>query len=363
MRVGFDAWEEGVSRVDLEIQGDFDFESLAYRELFASSTGTAFQHPAWLASLYGKLLVKLDVEPVILTGCKSDGQLIMVLPMALRSRFGIRLLEFADFGISDYNAPVLSRSLSTDEPVLAEIRRLLPERLPKYDLLRIAKVRSEHVPLFGKLLEGSWIRHSFSAHETEKNIEHENWRQKAVSASFRKTLDRKKRRLFRDGKARMRKIVDANEISAALERLADLREGRFEGDLIQNEDFREFYKSVAASNPGFAEVHVLEYADQPVGLVFGVVHNDTFCYLQIGCDYKNFGKHSPGYILYDEIYRDFIERGGRVFDFTVGDEPFKEKFGTKPVSMFQLLRARTLPGLLAKWTLMVKEKMKTPHAA
>ena len=103
------------------VEHAFNFLSLEYVDLFNRARATAFQHPLWLQHLYAMLLNPGTDEPLVVTvRTKADGRLLLVLPL-VRRRLGLmRVVEFADLGVSDYAEPVcdeetLSRILADDE--------------------------------------------------------------------------------------------------------------------------------------------------------------------------------------------------------------------------------------------------------
>jgi CelD/BcsL family acetyltransferase involved in cellulose biosynthesis len=120
--------------------------------------------------------------------------------------------------------------------------------------------------------------------------------------------------------------------------------------MIQNEHVRDFYAEIAVNGAasGFARTYVLEAESEALGYVFGLYWRGRYHYLLIGCDYERHGRHSPGLILYDTIMEDIISEGGRVFDFTIGDEHFKMDFGTRPTPIFALHDEPTWRGKLMR---------------
>lgn len=269
------------------------------------------------------------------------------MPLIRRDRRGVSILEMPDFGIVDYNMPAIRRDIASSPRRLGEIGAKLKALLPPHDVFRVNKVREEHLPTIRCLLDGTWRKHDFAAHETSPFDAHSRWRSEALRPGFCKRLNRKKRAFDRAGEGNVRRLACPSEIEAALDFIASVRKGRFEGDVIQRAEMMNVYRKAAAVDPDFVGVYSLELDGRQVGAGIGTIHQDRFSYLLIGCDYKKFGKYSPGYMLYDETYRDFLEHGGRVFDLTVGDEDFKAKFGARPMSMYYLFRGRTLIGKTA----------------
>ena len=185
----------------------------------------------------------------------------------------------------------------------------------------------------------------YSAHAAELSAPFASWRAKAYEPSFAKYLDRKKRRFLKSGKVELLRVD--SDFRGAIDLIASIRAGRFEDDILQNGFAREFYAEVAANGRDFARIYQLKLDGADVAQAFGLVLGGRFYYLLIGADYERFGKHSPGLVLYDLLIEEWIEEGGAVFDFTIGDEAFKRDFGTAPTPMHALVEAATLKGRLA----------------
>jgi CelD/BcsL family acetyltransferase involved in cellulose biosynthesis len=103
---------------------------------------TAFQHGYWLGAWYKAFH---DLAPLIaLISDAATGRDIAVVPMISHLRRGIRIVEFADFGVSDNNAPILALDAALDAAAtdaigkaLIDALRALPDR---FDLLRLKKM-------------------------------------------------------------------------------------------------------------------------------------------------------------------------------------------------------------------------------
>ncbi len=210
-------------------------------------------------------------------------------------------------------------------------------------------MRGEHVPLWQALLAAEAQPLDFGAHATGLPATHAAWRAEALSPSFRKTLERKVKRFGKLDGARLRLVSEPHEIAATIRMIAALRAGRFAGDMIADPAVQDFYvaAAIAGASSGLARTHVLEAEGRTLAGLFGLVQGGRHHYLLLGCDYGRDGKLSPGFVAYDGLIRDFIAEGGQVFDFTIGDEPFKAHFGTVATPMFALERANSLRGRAA----------------
>lgn len=327
----------------------FDFTSAAYHDLYARARSTAFQHPVWLAALGAQVAPARSARQATIVVRDRDGDLLAVLPLMRRRKSGVVLLENADLGVSDYAAPVVDQAFAAELAERPDLQRQVAEALPSYDILRIRPVREEHLTLWQALLPGRTEGLDFSAHATLLGSDYARWRAAKPSKSLLGRLSRAEKQMVKLGGGVVSRIEDPDEIRAAVATIQALRAGRFEGDPIQEDIVRDFYAAVAVDGAaeGFAAVYRLDIGGVTAGTVFGLCHGGAYHYLLIGCDYENFGRCSPGLILYDRIIRDWIVRGGAVFDFTIGDEPFKADFGTEPTKMFAIVHAPGWRGRLA----------------
>ena len=337
---------------DIELLSSFDFLSKDYAALFARSDAHAFQHPLRLDAFYRHLAPNRSAERhVLVARARNTTQLDLVLPLILRRKSGFRLLETTDLGVSDYSAPVASPDFWAALEQQPDMSRRVLQTLPKCDLLRIRPVRDDDCRKFEKLLVGSQPEaQGFSSHAVKLSAPYDEWRKANINGSLRKMIDRKTRKLGREQDITLSELRDEGEIRGAIEAIAKLRAGRFEGDVIQDGFAKEFYSDVAANGAGagLASTWRMRAGDTDVGIVFGLTHAGRFYYLLIGCDYDQFGTYSPGLQLYDAIMRDWTEKGGKVFDFTIGDEAFKAKFGTSPTPIYAFLIPRSPLGRLAR---------------
>lgn len=333
----------GADRLHVRAEPDFDFLSEAYRGLFARSRATAFQHPVWLDAFYRNLIADRGAEKLVVCGRDGSDALRFALPLIRRRRSGAILVETTDLGVGDYAAPVVDTSW---EPCHG-LHRRVGAALPPFDILRLRPVRAEALPDWQLFFDARETQLDFSAHAVALSSSFQEWRSGVLDTGFLRMLDRKKKRFAREGGA-VARLEGADAMALAVEALAGLRAGRFEGDLIQRSAVAGFYADVARQGAGgFARVYTASIGGDAIGHVLGIVHGGRFHYLLIGCDYARFGRLSPGMMLYDAMIEDWIGEGGTVFDFTIGDEPFKRDFGTVPTAMHQLVAPGSWRGRLA----------------
>lgn len=344
--------------IDVASENTFDFSSDEYLNLFENSDATAFQSPEWLEAFYEELVPERGAEKLIITGRASEnGALVFVLPLIRRKIKGIILVESSDLGVSDYSAPIV-RNDQLNDPVADDLlSKAVSVAIGKYDLLRIKPIRQEARQLWGLFFKSPSHALDFSAHASTIKAPYDAWRKDAFGKSHTKYLDRKSRRFNKEFDVKL-SVVPDDEIQDAISYVQQYRKGRFEGDPIQQDFVLRFYTRVAKNlgSNNVARTYQLTADGKRVGVIFGLIKNGRYHYLLIGCDYDNYGKHSPGLLMYDLIMADWLEEGGDVFDFTIGDEPFKAKFGAQSTKMYGILQAGSVIGKIASFAIKLKAK-------
>ena len=332
--------------VAVRLERDFDFGSTEYRQLFDRADATAFQHPVWLEALHRHLAPARGATNATVAGRDASGTLLFVLPLIRRRMTGVDLVEAADLGVGDYCAPVVDRSFATQ----ADLPVQVASALDGYDILRLKPARPDAADAWRQFFDARATTLDFGAHATDLAPSYDAWRARAYQPAFAKYLDRRRKRFWKAEGASLRRLTDEGEIGGSIEAIRDLRAGRFDGDPIQQRFVADFYAEVAlrGTPSGYARVYVLDLGGETIGHVFALAHRGRLHYLLIGCDYERHGRHSPGLVMYDAMIAEWIGEGGTVFDFTIGDEPFKMDFGTVATPMAELVATPTWKGRLAR---------------
>lgn len=339
---------------EITIDNSFDFTSGEYAELFARSCATAFQHPVWLSGLYDTLVEENSAQPLIIVVRSSEGgKLAMVLPLVRHRYAALRVIEFADLRVTDYVSPITDPKTFTrileDPRAGQEVRRLLRP----YDVLRVNKLSDRALPLERLFAVEKRQSMGMNAYASPLEPTFADWRERRLDRSYSKELDKKSRQLARRGTVRFTIAEDTNGVNAAFEALKTYRGKRFDGsdgerDLLQTPTYFDFYRGVAMRGLGnFARTYALWVDDQIVASALGLGHNGSRLVILSGFDQDHFRKQSVGSLLFEQIARDCIERGEKILDFTIGDEPYKLTFGAEPSPMWRISRAGSPLGFAA----------------
>lgn len=111
-------------------------------------SSTLFQDPRWLDAWYKAFAHVADVEPLIAVISDAlTSERVALLPLVRRLQNGVRIIEFADLALTDYNAPMLGPAAPRDavaaralwRDFLAALRRMPGGA----DLIRLRKMPAD----------------------------------------------------------------------------------------------------------------------------------------------------------------------------------------------------------------------------
>ncbi|WP_406857288.1 GNAT family N-acetyltransferase [Alsobacter sp. KACC 23698] len=318
-------------RVTVADETGFDFRGAEYRDLYQRAKASLFQHPLWLGAVFEQLIPRRDGTACVRTVRRlSDGRLCLAWPMIKRRIGPVPFMDGVDCDVSDYNPIIVDASL--DVSTLQDAIRRDRSRLPPLGLARIRRIRADQASALAPLEGIRFSPMGYHAHEAPLSPDFSSWRKEALSASFVKTLDQLRRRLAKRGELSFREERDPAAIRAAFAQMREFRKGRFEGDPLLNPLYFDFYQRVAVAGApeGFARTFVLSLDSRPISVIFGLSDAERFMFLMIAFDpapeLKNF---SVGLLTIESLIEDCIARRQSVFDLTIGDEPYKQRFGTR----------------------------------
>lgn len=323
--------------IEFEQRGEFDFRSDEYEQLFAQSSATAFQHPIWLDRVYAQLVAPSGAEPLIVAGrTRADQKLKVVFPLIRRGLGPVATVDYADMGVSDYNAPIVDRSLEPKLGGQPNIVGLLRHAIRPAVVGRLQKMRGDTLESLGlrQILPSDFM--GFHSHEVQLHGPYSAWRKDALSKSFVRFLDRKGRALAKMGAVEFKELTDAESIGDVFSALKSFREGRLPDDPLKNERYFNFYRDVAVEGcrSGFARTQLLTCGGKDAAIIFGLSHGGRFHLLLTGFNFPAFRNVSAGKLIMEHSIEAAIDRGETVYDFTIGDEAYKTEFGTQALPMY-----------------------------
>lgn len=338
---------------EVAVEPHFDFRSDEYRSLFGRSNATVFQTALWLDTLYRDVAPAFGAEAVIVTVREPDsGELLLVLPLVRRRQHQLTFVEFAGFGVCDYLRPIYDpadqQRLMADATLPGRIASLL-----SCDIILLTKVHEYDAVLDGLFPQAQARQMHLSAHPVSLGKDWDRWRSSTLPPGFRRDLEIKRRRFAKKGRPAFVLVEDRREIVRVFEALREFRAQRFGerkvSDILENDALFSFYRTVAMRgiSSGLARTYCLYLSDVPCGAAFGLFHRKAFHLLLLGFDVVHYRRLSLGLLTIEDTLRASVEAGHSIYDFTIGDYPWKLQFGAASLPMHEWTQARSIRGQLS----------------
>ena len=311
---------------------------------------TAFQHGYWLAAWYEAFHGVAPLIAVITDA--ATGKDIAMVPMFSHVRRGIRVVEFADLGVSDNNAPILASDAGFDaadaeaiSAALVDALRALPDR---FDLLRLKKlpayVGAKPNPLvsLGRLgscsLNGNLVLTGDDYADYQASIKRMQmprcWRvfSRHAGARFEIATD----------VMRAHELLDVMDVQQQ-QRMQQLG-SRF---VLNDEVHARFYRDVARQGvaEGYAVISALVCDEAIVATTLGVRYGATYYVLRISHAGKQWANCSPGLLVTERTIAALHAQGVRRFDLSIGNHDYKRRFGAEQVPLTDVSVALSWRGL------------------
>jgi D-aspartate ligase len=319
---------------------------------------TAFQSFDWLATWHRHIGRPDGVRPVIVVGSYADGETAFILPLAIAPKLGSKRLCWFGQEQCDYNAPLLARDFSqrvSPERFLAAWRALRGQmqRDPglRHDWIELEKMPQMIGAQINPFMSLDVTANASGAHLTQLGDDWEKFYfAKRTSATRRR--DRAKRRHMSEyGEIRFVTATEVDDARRTLETLIDQKHRAFARrgirDIFARPGLREFFLDLA-SNPKIRHrFHIsrVEVGDTWAAANFAILFGD--CYYHVLASYEDdaaVSHYGPGALHLRELLAHAIKLGLRRFDFTIGDEPYKDEWSDTSVKLYDHSAATTWRG-------------------
>ncbi|MGY4499173.1 CelD/BcsL family acetyltransferase involved in cellulose biosynthesis [Bradyrhizobium sp. GM24.11] len=286
---------------------------------------------------------------------------VALVPLVCGRRGRARVVEFADFGRSDYNAPILASDAPRDSASLRAIAsafltalRRLPERP---DLINLEKMPLEIRGCPNPLAAAEQATPcSVNGNLVEFGDGFEDYR-----ASIAKIqLPRRWRVFTRHLGARFEMVADVDKALRILDVMDRQQKKRMNelGEKFVLDEPRNamFYRDVVRSGlgDGYAVVSALICGDEIVATTLGLRHGAHYSLLRNTNAGGQWSNCSPGQLCIERTMAGLHRQGVRHFDLSIGNNDYKRRFGARPLwltdvrialswrCMPQVLRARAV---------------------
>lgn len=344
----------------------FDEAESVWRMFEQSADGYPFQTFDFLFTWYRTVGLTQDIHPCIVIVFDDDATPMMLLPLAIRRRASLRFLVWLGGRAADYKAPLIATDFSErlSEKSINELWRDIELHLPAWDTLCL----DAQPELIGcqpnPLAAMATARHPSSAHHTQLGSDFEAFLKSKRSAKSRSTLRRKHNNLRKYGETTFVLARDEQGIEEALETLFEQKQQNLQelgaAGTVSSSAYRHFYRDLAVQHcgSGFVNLSTLVSGNERVAAHWGLVYRNVFYFLLPSYTSGELRRYSPGSILLQYLFEWSFANNVKRFDFTVGDEQYKDHWCDVEMQMHDRFDGTTIAGAVTSKVLVTATKLK-----
>jgi CelD/BcsL family acetyltransferase involved in cellulose biosynthesis len=339
-----------IARVD--IVRDLGQAEAIWRELEEQQLATPYQRFGMLSAWQSEVGVRENAEPFIVTAHDADGRPLVLLPLVLRVRRGIRVASFMGGKHTTFNMALWDRDFAR-EATAADLADLLSalRTKPAADVLALTQQPQhwqDHLNPFAMLprqpsVNDCPVMPMVPGDPPERRL----------SNSFRRRLKGKERKLQAPGYRYHVANTDAD-----IERLLDwffqvkpmrMAEQKLP-DVFAEPGVADFIRKACRARfcgGRVIDIHSLECDDEVIAIFAGVADGHRFSMMFNTYTMSDRSRYSPGLILMRHIIDHYGERRYRALDLGIGSDDYKRLFCKDDERIFDSFVALTLRGKIA----------------
>lgn len=340
--------------IDLTLHDDLAAIEHDWRTFEQRADCTVFQTFDWLSAWHRHIGVREGVRPVVVIGRHRES-IVFVMPFMFHPEG--RKTGWLGTSLCNYNGPLLARDFSRRVSpaqfirIWGQIRRLL-RGATGHDLIDLEKMPDMIGAQANPFCALSVTPHVNNAYLTALTGDWETFYANKRSSNTRRSDRKKWRRLAECGEVRFLTAVDHGEIERTLDALIEEKTASYAklgvDNMFNRPGYRQFFLDVATGARSAHLTHLsrIDVGSETAAANFGLVFRDTYIYLLAGYNDGDLGRFGPGSLQLLEMFRYSIERGLKVFDFTIGDEPYKRDWCDSEMRLYDYASAETPRGWL-----------------
>ena len=322
-------------RIDLTIYTSFEEAREAWRDLEARGSCFLFQSYDWCSTWFQTIGRRLGIEPCLVYARDPEVQAEVFLPLGVhRRRRSVRCLEFLGGRLADHTAPILVGA-TTDRIQAGEwVSTILGcvQRVVRFDVADLRHLRADVDGRPNPLVGSGSTRADYRTHSLTIDGSWDAYCQRHLSPNYRSNSRRCWRRLKEHGtpKFQVAQTVDAalamTEVMFA-QKSRRLREmGAF--DLFALPEYRDYCIQATRDHHQSGMIHVsaLMLDDRTLATHWGAIWRDRFIYLFLSFEDGYWSRFGSGRLLLECLLEWSFANGLVAFDFTIGDEDYKQKY-------------------------------------
>ncbi|MDQ3622814.1 MAG: GNAT family N-acetyltransferase [Verrucomicrobiota bacterium] len=338
--------------MQIKIFEELDACDPEWRELERTAPIYPFQRREWLRAWQETIGRHIKVRPMIACVYAAGGEPALLCPLGLQTSFGLRRLVWLGKPVSDYQGPLISPRFEGMQPAggFPVLWQAILDKLRRIDLIDFAHQPADFHGRENPFLTLPHTVHPYEAHAAQLSGNWPSYYRNHAGSSYRESMRRKNSGLAKLGAVELR-IADSEQRAAEwTELMLAHKKKQYEGlglwpamePLVRSGFYQQATRALEAA--GLLHLSVLMVGDDVAAVHWGIADGKTFYWLMPTYDRERWGRYSPGVILLERLMEWCLQQGFTRFDFTVGNESYKDRWATIKKPIFATSAALTLKG-------------------
>ncbi len=329
---------------------------VAWRQFEPDAVGHVFQTVEFVRGWLDTVGAERGIRPLFVVGRSRCGRMLCILPFGVRRTFGVRRIEWLGAEHADYHCGLFDRDL------LASLAAT-PERASKFVANVVDIIGGEgdvlHFHRQPAIIDGMpnpfaryrSLRHAASSHETHLGPCWNSYYRARRNSSSRRRDRAKLRNLEAIGPVRFIDAMGGEDIDRVMATLFEQKtqtlSERGAAGFFASSAVKEFYTALAHRTfpDGPSHVAALECNGEIVATNWGLVRANRYYYVMHSFAGGAAARFSPGRQLMLHLMKWCTGHGVEVFDFTIGDETFKDQWCEKSAPLYDSVAPLSLSGV------------------
>ncbi len=338
-----------------------------WRSLQEHAVMTVFQRYEWLNAWYETIGRSEYAKPIVVAGI-ADESVKILFPLSLDRQLGAKTVGWLASDWCDYTMPLIAPDFAEKltETDVGAMWRTLNGIVGDVDFLQLEKQPLTVGDYANPFARYETREFTADAYALKLGDDWERFYAGLRSSKTRRRLREKEKRLQKAGDLQFRQLSDRVEIRDSVSTMLDWKVAQIVAKGMFNpfsgKDTDEFLVRVASMSPRFARFYSLELDGEMLACCFALVDRASFTIFQTAYGLGPHSRHSPGRILINRMMEAAIEEGLEIFDFSLGDEPYKLDVCDIRIELMQSARAVSaagwLPALLYNSKTLAKRRVK-----
>ena len=309
-----------------------------------------FQTYAWCNNWFELVGAARGLTPCIAFVETQRGDPLMLLPLAIEQRRLHTALVWIGGVLADYHGPLLGPTWTASKAAekFTDLWKQICDALPSHDIIAFEKqpasIGGHPNPFVALPIQ----THPARAHFAVLGDSLDGFLRERRSARSLQSDRRKERRLAEQGRLEFVIAKDPDGIAPLLNAMIEQKTRSYAelgvANVFAEPGTVEFITRMTVEFPETVRLFALTLDDQPLATLWGLVHRDRYYHLFPTYSRNRCSNYSPGNVLLTRVFAWCIDNGIDIYDFTVGDEGYKEHWCEHDLALFDTDEAVTARG-------------------